>query len=796
MNRMFVLHLWLAVFSGLIAASPILQGAAAADPTEPAGIESYQAMRQCRFSKTAIPLAPGGLTLQRDTAVWHLSNGEVRLMEPLPDGTVTGLSFSGSGRFTMTIPDHREVEQLRRLTGDDRLTKVETTFSELVLRTSESFLANLIQAPRGTGYAPSRAVRRIQDRWLEKQFYDVDARILSGRRSPGDVFLVIDLDSADYGWIRYEDDGQRPEEIQLQKLQKTNDFLETWVSLARARTADGRPDPAVNPVWLDIRRVEIVADLTGKSSKYLKGISRTQPILGKFHTVVTLTADQAEGWRVIPLLLTPLAKVTAVRDESGGDLRFIRCPIGEQFTSVKKEYYDSSLAVLLDSPLEKGSERAIQVDYEMDLVNYATGRQWYPCLRDGFQDLHTARMTVTVPGDVQFRAVGKLIDEQPDGSNKKVTWSIDHPVKMVGFSFGKDFREERISLPETPEVIAFGEEISFTAGNLVRKVAEDVIGSLRFYQDYFGCRIPSERLIVTRIAGMHDQAYEGFIHLSELSWQADRPGASELFRAHEVAHQYWGQMVGWRSYRDQWLSESIAEYAAVLYLESIQRDNRWVEEVLSVSNEELTGSIKMALSKFARPWNIRIPPGERKRIGPVGMGHRASTALYPQAYSVQVYQKGALILHMLRVMLRAQSGSDELFRDCLRDFLTTFTGKNPTTDDFRAAIEQRAGRDLGWFFDQWIDGTAIPTYTWRSTVTSSGDPAAPFQLELTIEQSDVAEGFRMPLPIRCVLPGGTTVDRVVEVTRPSEMFVIPLPGRPVSIAFAPDQAVLAKVISK
>ena len=81
-------------------------------------------------------------------------------------------------------------------------------------------------------------------------------------------------------------------------------------------------------------------------------------------------------------------------------------------------------------------------------------------------------------------------------------------------------------------------------------------------------KLDAEQLYVTSIAARHGQAFEGFLHMTEFTFAAEHPGASELFRAHEVAHEWFGHKIGWPSYRDQWLSESLAEYAAMLFVQS------------------------------------------------------------------------------------------------------------------------------------------------------------------------------------------------------------------------------------
>ncbi len=83
---------------------------------DPLPVPQYDQLRQWRFSEE-IPLPPGGITLESDTATWILKSGFIRLMEPTDEGAVTGLVFKGQGRFRIEIPGPVEWDQLDRFSG-------------------------------------------------------------------------------------------------------------------------------------------------------------------------------------------------------------------------------------------------------------------------------------------------------------------------------------------------------------------------------------------------------------------------------------------------------------------------------------------------------------------------------------------------------------------------------------------------------------------------------------------------------------------------------------------------------
>jgi hypothetical protein len=137
-------------------------------------------------------------------------------------------------------------------------------------------------------------------------------------------------------------------------------------------------------------------------------------------------------------------------------------------------------------------------------------------------------------------------------------------------------------------------------------------------------------------------------------------GAGAMFRAHEVAHQWWGHLVGPATYRDAWLSESLAEYSAMMFVESTMKDaGKTFREVLRADSDELTGSLQSGYSEFSNPAINLLNRSKGERIGPIGLGWRASPGEVPTAYSSLVYSKGPLVLHMLRSLLRDTTHSDQ-----------------------------------------------------------------------------------------------------------------------------------------
>ena len=729
-----------------------------------------------RWQHQASPQTVSGLKWEMEGASWTLDSGKLWVAE-----SGTGFVFEGKGRFRMTVPDPIELAQLRRFTQKPELQEIDEPITALVLRTAGE-LPIPVTAPSG-GFKDHKLVRERHDHWLTQRLFDVDSRILAARKTPGDRFLRVDVKTAGFGWLTFDYDAQRLEEIRLETFNAAYSYPESWLSLDRAADRDPRGRPAHRRSQaIDVEHADITADLTepGRDEDFFKG---------RFQVGIRFNGSQA-GAQAVQLYLHPFAKLTSV-SEDGQPAPFVRDHIGGRKGIIDNRVYDDSLVVLLNRPIVAGESRRLDFEYEIDLTNYVHSRVWYP---EGegdetfLTDPHTARLDLTARKKYEIRAMGRREEtpEPPDGKSHGV-WVIDHPVKMVTFSFAEKFHEEKVKVDGAPEVISFGSRVEVSRRARFADVGRDVAESLAWFQKLLESPLPSDPIYVTSIAARHGQAFDGFIHLGEQTFDLLGPGIAELFRAHETAHQWWGHRLGAATYRDAWLGEAFAEYTAMMLVADTVPDGpKLFQEILRSYHDEMNGSIKSGFSKFARTSINLANRAWGDRIGPIGHGWRANTGEVPSAYSSLVYGKGALVLHMLRGLLREATGSDQALVDVLRDFMRTHKGGVASTEDLAAAVARRAPGDWSWFFEQWVERAEIPTYRWSYTM--NGNAAT-----LRVRQGDVPEGFRMSVPVRVEMADGTSVERFVKVDEPEESFELSFEDKPKALVFNPDFAVLAKM---
>jgi aminopeptidase N len=162
--------------------------------------------------------------------------------------------------------------------------------------------------------------------------------------------------------------------------------------------------------------------------------------------------------------------------------------------------------------------------------------------------------------------------------------------------------------------------------------------------------------------------------------------------------------------------------------------------------------------------------------GPISLGRRLASSLSPIDYSLLVYEKGAFVLHMIRMLMYDYGeNNDHAFRAMMQDFVRTYRGRSASTDDFRRTVEKHIGGDLGWFFDQWVHGTAIPTYryAYRTERGVEGLTALKLRVRQTVKP-DVP--FKMIVPAMFEFEDGTTHIVRLPVMEPEHEFSFDLPA--------------------
>ena len=417
---------------------------------------------------------------------------------------------------------------------------------------------------------------------------------------------------------------------------------------------------------------------------------------------------------------------------------------------------------------------------------YSSRSYWYP--QAPVSDYATARIRISVPPAVDCVASGELeagfpamLAAKDPALNRKVyLFNAAQPLRYLAFILSRFSRAETVTLgfPGTGAAAISGKR--YRSLNLSveanprevqrgREVAERAADIALFYESIIGDSPYSSftvALVESDLPGGHSPAYFAVLNqplvTSPLVWRND-PAAfnnyPDFFLAHELAHQWWGQAVGWRNYHEQWLSEGFAQYFAALYAQHQKGDETFVS----------------MLRQF-RKWAI-----DSSDQGPVSLGYRLGHIRgESRVFRALVYNKGAAVLHMLRRLV----GDDEFFRG-LRRFYRESRFHKVGTEDLRAAMEKETGRQLERFFRQWIDGSTIPRVKVGYRIEGT---------DVVLRVDQIGEVFDVPVTVTLQYSDRKSVDVLIPVTQETVERRLPLAGVLRGVEISKDDGMVAEIV--
>src|SRR5580692_11745902 len=521
------------------------------------------------------------------------------------------------------------------------------------------------------------------------------------------------------------------------------------------------------------------------------------------------------GERTLLFELSRYLKIDAV-EADGRAVDFIQNPAMEGTHQQRKG--NDLVAVVFSAPLSPGQELKLHFKYAGEVLSDAgngllyVGERgtWYPNF-----GLSPAQfdMEFHYPANWTLVATGKQIsraDSEPTASTaepaavpeKLSHWTSERPIPVAGFNLGKYVRAE--SKAGTILVEAYGTkgvEKSFPkaqsevveqpvlpsahrprSGSMtpmvvtplppspardVQEVADRAAKAVTSFSQWFG-PYPYGSLALTQMPGDLSQGWPGLVFLSSFAFlspqeQSDLhlgPVTRELdtqVLVHETAHQWWGDLVLWKSYRDQWIAEGLANYASLLLLE-----------------QQNPAQFRQVLEQYRRDLLTKNKDGEWLRdAGPVTLGARLISSHFPSGYEAITYERGTWLFHMLRCMLRdsemashsrkAPANPDEPFFRALRKARDRYAGKSMSTHDLIEIFEEELPRplwynnhrNLSWFVDGWINGTALPELATREIRITPKDGAT--AISGLILQKDAPDNLITAVPVYGVAAGNSLV---------------------------------------
>jgi hypothetical protein len=726
------------------------------------------------------------LSVRRDAITLNFDRGRIIFLEPV-NGVVTGLLFWGQGTLVATPPHKIEKQQLNLFAGSPTLSE---RFGEAFLRftdeTHAELIAQISASPEEEPIDESAGLAQFQQLLRREVLsnYRVLADLLDGRKTP---MFSGKVAGGRLGVIDVAYDQRKTEDVHIGQFLTEHEraIYNSWCSYSSRSKEDEIARGAI--VWklIDVRHYRIDTE-----------IDRNDRLSGT--TEAEFVCEQDDEW-MLTFDLSRFLKVSKVEDELGRSLRFFQNNEMSKDDEIARLGHDVVI-VMLPEPMRRGSAKTLKFTYSGEVISrvgtgmfYVGSRgSWYPNL--GTSD--RARYTVSFkhPKPLTIVATGNLVRSWEEADRRCSLWTTEEEVPVAGFNYGDYIRtvapgsvqvevyankgidnmyQEVISRMEyvramqrqqamnprnrrTPSPAGdpfpvMPNFLDFDTTRFAKEISTQVVSTVAFFEDYLG-KYPYRKLAVSQIPGRFSQGWPSLLYASSLSFlspsQRSRLGLEgdreafylECLHAHEIAHQWWGNQLGWKSYHDLWMFEGFSTYLGYLSLQAKYPEGRQFADLLRFGREKL-------LDKNSDGQTL-------ESAGPIWLGARLASSRFPTGYSTLVYEKGAWVLHMLRYLFSDPvSGSDDRFKILLRDFVSSYAGGLVETADFQKIVNKHMSRELDlegnrkfdWFFDQWVYETGIPTYRLDSSLaaTKSGG----FVLKGRIKQDNVSEYFMMPVDV-------------------------------------------------
>ena len=748
-----------------------------------------------------------GASLDRSAVHIALEDGTIGFTQDVM-GRITGAFFEGDGEVLLTPPDEVERRSMSLFTG---MAILEEHFATAYFRFNDDVANQLRPDLRATDKSREFVDRWDE---TAKNLADADAtRLLMSfsrmlpvkgdpnpyaRRDlipPGDQFLHARLQGTQFGVFDVYFDSRAAEQVQAGQAKAAENgglYYDVWTSFSTSNAETSRSrdrmvmaeNEEVTEGRVEVRRYTITTEVQPPKRIHARALVQMDVIEG--------------GPRSLLFELSRFLQVESVTLD-GQPVEFIHNPAVEG-TQLSRRGNDL-LAVVLPEPARSGQKLDLEFVYGGEVLAeagsgllYVGARgTWYPNRGMAMADFD---LRFNYPQGWTLVATGKPIPTSPSGPDAKTNglltshWISERPIPLAGFNLGK-YKVVTVKAGEVSveTYAAAGVERDFPSpgiqllesnpspeGNRRRQlivpsrpspeqtevtVGEAAARAIRFYAARFG-PYPYDHLALTQMPGAESQGWPGLVFLSsyaflnqeqreQLHFSPDRALLQQSIPAHETAHQWWGDLVTWSSYRDQWFSEGLANYCAMMMLQ--EKDPAGFRQVMESYRLDLIRKNKDGRSPM--------------EAGPVTLGVRLLSSRFPEGYDEILYGRGTWLFYMLRTMLddaaakagRSSGGTEEPFVRALRKVRERYQGRSISTaelldvfaEDLPPALRYEGKSSLEWFMNGWINGTSMPKLELKAVKFSP--KGAGSVVSGTIRQKDAPEDLVTSVPVYAVTAG-------------------------------------------
>ena len=786
-----------------------------------------------------------GASLDRSALHITFDDGEISFTTAV-NGHITGAFFEGDGEVLLRPPNQVERSSIALFT---RMAILEERFTTSYLRFNDETFAELKPYLR-----PSEVAKEFSARWNETahNLAEGDAlRLLAtfGRslpvageavtaspqpatEPPPDRMLHIRLQGQTLGTFDVFFDALSGEQFWAgqTKVVEGVTYYDLWTSFALSGAGKERvlgSEPMDTEVA--ISRYKIRAEVK-------------PPTTVSADTRAEIEVRKA-GVRVLFFELSRFLQVKQV-EVDGRPVEFINNPAIDGTQLAKRG--NDLVAVVFPEPLNDGQRLELRFVYGGDVLSEAGGGllyvgargTWYPnrgIVRSDFD------LEFHYPSEWTLLATGKRILPPVGGSDNAgapaageqvARWVTEQPTTLAGFNLGKYERavahagevsvetyaarrmektfphgpDQIVAIPDIRMIPKQGAVIQgpvlLSPARNAQAVADKAAQAVEFFAQRFG-PFPYNSLELTQMPGQMSQGWPGLIFLSSFAFltpaeEADlhldplQAAFRRLVLPHETAHQWWGDLVGWRTYRDQWIVEALSNYSALMLLET--QNPAEFQKVLDGYRADL-----LQKNKENEPL---------RDAGPVTLGLRLNSSHFPNGYEAISYGRGTWLFHMLRHMLLdaetkrtskgapSSPGLEEPFVRGLRRVRERYAGKDISTSELLAVFEEElpsslwyeGRKSLDWFLQSWVQGTAVPHFSLQNVRFSPKTSGT--LVSGVIVQKEGPSDLVTAVPVYAVLGGRQTLLGQVFVDGPETLFHLSAPSGTKKIVLDPKQTLL------
>jgi hypothetical protein len=727
-----------------------------------------------------------------------------------PEG-MTGLVLIGDGTMVFEPSPKEERGQLKLFAGTESL---EAAFTSAFVRISPFEFESRLKSPMLEAVAlDPRAHRRgleVFEEEVPKSFNldlsDLSREVWSLLPQPGD--FVAEVRTRRFDDLTYARSSGEAEDVTVfQRGRKRN--ISAYASEQKLQSR-GRFFDEDDLVDYDVLDYDIDAAFY-PDREWMEGRTRMR-LRVKSHMIGVLTLRFADTLNVSSVMSDEFGRLLFLRVRNQNSVLVnLPQPLARGFPLTLTIAYSGRLEHQRVQDESSGDQQRNAQPDDIPFVPaepkwlFSNRNYWYP--QNQVTDYSTARVRLTVPLEYHVVASGLLEEGSPAAAaaaSPRVSYafSTPQPVRYLAVLVSKMSRVDAatvaldidVKAPDAPDMRGASTlqqqisrlqairtttppvggrntmQLSVDATRRQEARGRDALVTaaeiLRLYGGLLGDApygALTLAMVEDQLPGGHAPGYFAMINnpppVSPYNWRND-PAAfqsfPEFFLAHELAHQWFGQAVGWKNYHEQWLSEGFAQYFAALYAKERRGE----------------GAFRDVLRQFRR-WAV-----EDSDQGPIYLGYRLGHIKgESKVFRAVVYNKGAAVLHMLRRLL-----GDEAFFAGLRQFYASHRFRKAGTDDLRKSMEAASKRDLNRFFERWIYDNGIPRLRFSSAVEGQ-------ELIVRFEQS--GDIFDVPVTVAVTYADGKTSEFLVIVDQATNEARFPLSGTIRSVEPNPDGASVA-----